>query len=133
MSPEFGVFIMMSNYFHDVATALLLGSGIAIMAVIGRFRQLPHSSPDAAEECLRVYAGGVRIAKFSLGWILLGAIPRTIYYRSFEWQNAVDHGQIPALVIKHALAFLFVASGVFVWRRASAEASGIRKTMGSAA
>jgi hypothetical protein len=68
----------------------------------------------------RVYSGMRRLARFSLVWILLGGIPRTLYFRGFEWTNAVEHGQVPALILKHAMAFFFVALGALLWIRCSA-------------
>jgi len=37
MSPELGVLIMMNNYFHDVATALLMASGYVIWVIVKKY------------------------------------------------------------------------------------------------
>lgn len=113
MSPTLGVFIMMNNYFHDVATALLLASGIAMHIIVKR---LGNSKEDAViNYFLKIYGSITRLAKFSLVWILLGGIPRTIFYTKFEWANAAGKGQIPALIIKHVLVFIFVFTGANMW------------------
>jgi len=113
MSPTLGVIIMLNNYFHDVATALLAASGITMWVVVKRYED--SSSPDVTDYFLRIYNGITRLAKFSLFWILIGGIPRTIAYKNLEWANAVGKNQVPALIAKHILAFIFVGTGVYLW------------------
>ena len=117
MSPTLGVFIMMNNYFHDVATALLLASGVAMWVVVRKLDRNPESA--VADYFLKIYQGITGLAKFSLGWILIGGIPRTIFYTKFEWANAVGNSQVPALIVKHVLAFTFVGTGAYLWIRLS--------------
>lgn len=125
MSPSLGVLIMMNNYFHDVATALLLASGIVMWIVVKR---LGDSSDKAVNEYfLSVYRGVTVLAKFALAWILIGGIPRTIFYKDFEWANAVGKSQVPALMVKHVLAFIFVGIGAYLWIRLSRKVDAIRK------
>ena len=71
MSEGLAVFILVNNYFHDIATAMFLASGVAMRvlvknaegkktgAVIGCFYDLP--------------CGMRRLGRFSLYWILFGA------------------------------------------------------------
>lgn len=115
MSPTLGVFIMMNNYFHDVATALLLASGVAMWVIVRKLET--HPAPPVVDYFLKVYRGVTGLAKFSLAWILIGGIPRTLAYKQFEWANAVGNSQVPALIIKHILAFLIVGAGAYLWIR----------------
>lgn len=115
MSPSLGVLIMMNNYFHDVATALLLASGVTMWIIV---KKLGNSEEKAVVSYfLDVYRGVTRLAKFSLFWILIGGIPRVIAYKEFEWANAAGKGQIPALIIKHILFFIVVGTGAYVWMK----------------
>ena len=104
MSETLGVVIMMNNYFHDVATALLMGSGVAL------FMMLRHHELGASEASddffLRIHRSMSRLAKFAIGWIVLGGIPRTIYYERFEWNHWAGKSQIPALMVKHDISRL---------------------------
>lgn len=113
MNPTTALLIMMNNYFHDVATALLLASGVAMWLIASTLGEKP--CPETVTYFLAIYRTMTRLAIFSLIWILLGGIPRTLAYRQFEWANAVGKSQVTALVVKHILAFLFVAIGVGVW------------------
>jgi len=117
VSPTLGVFIMMNNYFHDVATALLLASGVAMWVIVRRLEA--HPAQEVVDYFLKVYRGVTGLAKFSLAWILIGGVPRTLAYKEFEWANAVGKSQVPALIIKHILAFLIVGTGAYLWIRLS--------------
>jgi heme/copper-type cytochrome/quinol oxidase subunit 3 len=108
---------MLNNYFHDVATALLLASGITMWIVLKRLED--GNGRAVNEYFLRIYRGITGLAKFALGWILLGGIPRTLFYKDFEWANAAGRAQIPALIVKHILAFIFVGAGAYLWIRLS--------------
>jgi hypothetical protein len=123
-----GILIMMNNYFHDVATGLLMASGFAIWAIMRRYRE--PCSRETTEYFLRVYKSMTALAKFSLYWILLGGIPRTLFYKRFEWNTAVEHGQVAAIIVKHVLVFSFVFTGVYVWHKINRRVKEIRAGLG---
>ena len=113
MSETAGVILMMNNYFHDVATALLLASGIAIWVIYKKFGD--SDKPDVREYFLKLYDSMTFLVKFSFAWIILGGIPRTYFYTEFEWSHYAGKSQIPALIVKHILAFLFIGAGAYLW------------------
>jgi hypothetical protein len=124
MSEGAGVALMMNNYFHDVATALLLASGIAIWVI---YNKLGNSDkPDVREYFLKLYDSMTSLAKFALAWIILGGIPRTYFYTEFEWSHYAGKSQIPALIIKHVLAFIFVSAGAHLWIKIRSKVREIR-------
>lgn len=126
MNQTFGVIIMMNNYFHDVATALLMASGFALWAIV---RKIDNTNEkQVIDYFLKIYNDLTRLAKFSLIWILVGGIPRTIFYVDFEWANAVGKNQVPALIIKHILAFTFVGIGAHIWIRFNKKVKRIRES-----
>ena len=114
MSPAAGIALMMNNYFHDVATALLAASGFALWVLLRRY-EAGARGPGEARYFLGIQRDMARLARFSLAWIVLGGIPRTIFYSEFEWANAAGRGHVAALLVKHVLAFAFVAAGVWLW------------------
>ncbi len=126
MSPELGVVIMMNNYFHDVATALLLASGYVTWVIVRRYDD-SSKTKETTEYFLKIYGNAVKLAKYSLIWIVLGGIPRTIFYAEFEWANAAGKGQITALIVKHILAFTFVGLGAHIWIRVNRRVKEIRQ------
>lgn len=121
---------MMNNYFHDVATGLLLASAAALWLIIRRFEG-SGGSREATEYFLRVYKGMTSFARFSLAWILIGGVPRTLFYKQFEWNTAVEHGQVPAIIIKHIMVFALLGLGVYYWRKFNNRVKEIRKTLES--
>lgn len=118
---------MMNNYFHDVATAMLLASGSVLWLMLRKYEA--HGDNAAGRYFLDIYLRMTKVARFSLYWILIGGIPRTLTFRSFEWSNAVSHGQIPALILKQAIAFGVVAAGVFVWLGLNSRVKLIRQRL----
>lgn len=129
--PAFGIAIMMNNYFHDVATALLAASGVALWVILKKYDSHPHNDEKPVTEYfLSLYNSMTRVARFSLYWILIGGVPRTLFYRDFEWVTAVKHGQVPALIVKHILAFAFVGTGVHLWLRLRKRVKHIEESIG---
>jgi hypothetical protein len=116
---------MRNNYFHDVATALLIASGIAMWVIVKKYGN--NNQQDVTEYFLNIYKSITFLAKFSVAWIIIGGIPRTIFYTEFEWANAAGKGQIPALIVKHILAFLFVGSGAYLWFKLSSRVKELKK------
>lgn len=102
------ILIILNNYFHDVATAVLLSSAVLLL-VIAR---------TAGEEALtRAYPALTRFARGALAWIVVGGIPRTIFFTRYEWDPAVVKGIVPALVVKHTLMAAAVIAGSIMWVR----------------
>lgn len=127
ISPELGVAIMMNNYFHDVATALLAASAFVIHAIVRT--QAVMASRESTLFFLRTYDQMVKFFRFALWWIVIGGIPRTIFYRSFEWANAADKLQVPALMVKHVVMAVLVVWGVYAWRRLKIKVAVLRESL----
>lgn len=114
-SPALGVAVMMNNYFHDVATALLAASAFCLYAVYRVQESL--DTPGAALFFLKTHRIMVKFFRFAFWWIILGGVPRTVFYASFEWNHFADKQQVPALIVKHVLMTVLVVWGVVAWRR----------------
>lgn len=127
IGPGLGVAIMMNNYFHDMATGLLVGSGFALHAIIQIQRVM--NTPEATLFFLKTNQKMVKLFKFALWWVVLGGVPRTIFYTSFEWANAADKLQIPALAVKHVMMFTAVVWGVIAWRRMQKKVAVLRESL----
>jgi len=55
MSPEFAVFLLMNNYFHDVATAMLLACAIVLWSI-------EKAEANARDKTAQNYASSMRRA-----------------------------------------------------------------------
>ena len=129
MSPAAGIALMMNNYFHDVATALLASSAVALWVLLRRFEAGPQG-PETARYFLGAQRALVKLARGSVAWIVLGGIPRTIWYADFEWANAAGRGQVPALLVKHVLFAVAVGFGIAFWRRLRARVRSVEEALG---
>jgi hypothetical protein len=127
ISPGLGVAIMMNNYFHDVATALLAASAFVLHAL---FRiQATMGSQTATLFFLKTYRQTVTFFRWAIVWIVIGGIPRTIFYTSFEWANAADKLQVPALIVKHILMVVLIVWGALAWRRMTRRVTLLRESL----
>jgi hypothetical protein len=127
ISPALGVLIMMNNYFHDVATGLLVASCVSLYFIMKRYDD--SGSRESAEYLLRLYSTMTRVARFSFWWIIIAGVPRTYFYRDFEWANSVDNLQIPAIIVKHIVVFIFVGTGVYMWQQFSRKVKLVRASL----
>jgi hypothetical protein len=108
------ILIVMGNYAHDLATGVLFGSALLIYGV-GR---VLDSDNDAERDVLvRLYRGISRILWVALTWVILGGIPRVIFFKTHEFAPASGRGLIVALGIKHVMLFVAVGVAIAMWRR----------------
>ncbi len=113
MSHPLAVFIMMSNYFHDVATAMVMASSIALWVIMKFFEG--SASPDAVDFLLRLYRGISKLVVFSWAWIFSAGLIRLFTFRIYEWPNAVAKNQEYGLMVKYCLALGMMAGGAWLW------------------
>lgn len=125
INPTLGVFILMNNYFHDVATALLLATSVAVWIVSKKFDGRGHDAV-VTDYFLDIYASLTKLAKFALYWILIAGVPRIYFYMDMEWSHAAGKGQIPAIIVKHVLMFVIVGTGAHLWIRLNRKVKLIR-------
>lgn len=131
------VLIMFNNYLHDLATGILFGAAVAMWAV-GRFAA---GAGDGDLALLRrVYPALSRLALGALVWVLVGGVPRTMFFQSVEMNPAIAPEAaafvFPALLVKHVILFSAVGAGLWIWwrtrRMLAAGASAAAKGEGDA-
>ena len=108
------ILIIINNYLHDVASAVLLSSAV-ILYVLGR--QAERAGADEHRVFARAYPVLTRFAWGAIAWIIVGGIPRTIFFTRYEWDPAVIKGIVPALILKHVLMVAAIVIGAFMWWR----------------
>ena len=116
ISPFAKVLIVMNNYFHDVATAMLLASALILLVL---YRAAKRDGGAAHAWLAALYPHLSRVAWGSLLWIVVGGIPRTIFFQEVEWNLADPSNEhlFTALMVKHGLMWVAVALGVVLWAR----------------
>jgi hypothetical protein len=124
LSPLVKVLIILNNYFHDVATAMLLSSAV-IVWLLGR--QAEAEGPEAQRWFARAYPLLTKVALWSIAWIVVGGIPRTIFFQQVEWNMADPSNKylFAALMVKHAFMWIAVIAGGLLWARMRKVARGI--------
>lgn len=127
ISPALGLAIMTNNYAHDVAAALLATSALVLHSIMRI--QVLMNDPAGTLFFIRTYDMMVKYFKLALLWIVIGGIPRTIYFKSFEWNHFADKLQIPALLLKHVLITIMVIFGIVAWRRLKLKVSALRASL----
>ncbi|MDT8316483.1 MAG: hypothetical protein RQ824_00640 [bacterium] len=110
-----GVFVMMNNYFHDVATAMLLVASILMMYMIREVER--HANIETKRFFVDVYPKMSHIIGGTIVFIFMAGIVRTFTYEEFEWANAVGNEQVPAIIVKHVLVVVFLIVGLRGWFR----------------
>jgi hypothetical protein len=108
------ILIILNNYFHDVATATLLSSAV-ILAVL--WRQARRGGDGELRALAHAYPILTRFAWGALIWIIIGGIPRTIFFPTYEFIPAEQKGIVLDLVIKHILLVSTVIAGAIMWVR----------------
>ncbi|GAB4547277.1 MAG: hypothetical protein Fur0020_15580 [Thermodesulfovibrionia bacterium] len=113
MSQGLAAFIMMNNYFHDVATAMIGASGVVMWLILKVYTG--GVDKKNLERILWLYKWMKRILIFSVAWLIIGAFPRFLTYKTYEWANAVRKGMVIALMIKYVIALLMIVAGSVIW------------------
>lgn len=106
------ILIIINNYLHDVATAVLLSSA-AIIYVLDH--QARSGGEGERRALVRAYGTLTRFAWGALAWIVVGGIPRTIFFPTYEFIPASVKGIVLDLVIKHVLLVTGVIAGGAMW------------------
>ena len=114
MGIDWRLVIILNNYLHDVATAVLLSSAV-ILYVLGR--QARGGGEGERRALARAYGTLTRFALGALAWIIIGGIPRTIFFSWAEFIPANTNGIVADLIIKHVLLVSGVIAGAVMWIR----------------
>lgn len=91
------VLLMIANYFHDLAVALL-ASNIAVVWFLGRLLD----RIGRRDELMPTVFRKLSIVTFvAFAFVIVGGGLRAWFFMEYEWNPAVGKGQVAALVVKH--------------------------------
>lgn len=100
--------LMLANYFHDLAVALL-ASNVLVVHLVGRFL----AGEEVRDRVLVRLIGQLsKVTWWILAYVVVMGGVRAWFFMDFEWNPAVGKGQIAALVVKHILLFSLVVFGL---------------------
>jgi hypothetical protein len=108
------ILVILNNYFHDVATATLLSSAV-ILFVLGR--RAARGGQGELQALKGAYPTLTKFARGALAWIILGGIPRTIFFYRAEFIPSAQKNIIPDLAMKHVVLVSAVVIGAILWVR----------------
>lgn len=114
--------IVFNNYFHDLATGVFVGCAVTLWAISRSMRV----DPDRRIALEPAYAALTRALWISVAWIILGGVPRTIFFPEYEFIPALGKAIVPALILKHVVMFSAVGLGIAAWVSARRELTGVR-------
>lgn len=112
----FDIAIVMNNYFHDVATAMLLSSALVVLVLL---RRAESGGEPERLALARALPSLTSIAWGAIAWIVVGGVPRVIFFKTHEFIPAEVKNLIPALAVKHTLMVVAIVLGAVLWRRAN--------------
>lgn len=104
------IFLMIFNYFHDLAVAFL-ATNILVIYFLGKYLDEHQIKATIIPHIFQ------RLARFTNGalvFIILGGAVRAYFFKDFEWHPAIQKGQINALIIKHLILFAVTIIGIVI-------------------
>lgn len=120
-----GILVMLNNYFHDFATALVVVCTYG-MLFMARYAE-KKGGHDSKQMVLALYPKMVHLTGGSVVFVFIAGIVRAFTYKEFEWNNAVESGQVLALTIKHIILFILFAYGIYLWLVVHRKVKAMRK------
>jgi len=117
--------VIMNNYFHDLATALLITSAVTVYY----FAKTAEGSEDPAvvRYFIETYRRLTILGRGAFAWIILAGIVRIINFKAFEWSDAMGKNLIPALIVKHIMLFSAVFGGIYFWRKLNRKVNALKQ------
>lgn len=107
------ILVMLNNYLHDFATALVVVSTYAMLLMV-RYAET-SAARETKQMVLDLYPRMVHLAGGSVVFVFIAGIVRAFTYRDYEWHGAVETGQVTALMVKHVLLFVLFGYGLYLW------------------
>lgn len=102
------VLLMILNYFHDLAVALL-ATNIIVIFILGKYLDRRGKSLEVMPELFRKLS---RVTYIALTFVIVMGGVRAWFFMEYEWNTAAGEGQIAALVVKHILLVAITIFGI---------------------
>lgn len=100
---------MLTNYFHDLAVALLAANVILIHMVEGYLK----NEPDRLAVLGRLVGKLSKVTWYALAYVIAAGAVRAYFFMEFEWNPLVaKEGMLVALGVKHVLLVGLTVFGI---------------------
>lgn len=119
------ILVMLNNYFHDFATALVVVCTYGMLLMMKYAEQ--SGGQDSRQMVLALYPKMVHVTGGSVAFVFIAGIVRAFTYKEFEWHDAIAAGQVAALMVKHVILFLLFAYGIYLWVIVHKKVKAMRK------
>jgi hypothetical protein len=123
-----GILVMLNNFLHDFATALVVVSTLGMLLLVRHAEK--KGGRELKEMVVELYPRMVHLAGGAVAFVFVAGIVRAFTYRQFEWYNAVESGQVAALMVKHVMLLLLFAYGIYLWVAVHKNVTKIKSELG---
>jgi hypothetical protein len=109
--------ITANTYLHDAAVTLLAACGLVLFITVSRTARGP-----GPETILNLISLRRRLSPIIIGSLVVitaGAVPRILFFGSFEYARAAERLAVPGLIARHLLALVVLIAGISFWNRGS--------------
>ncbi|NOX20502.1 MAG: hypothetical protein GXO99_04480 [Nitrospirae bacterium] len=113
MTKAVATVLMVNNYFHDLATAMIMATATVTWFIVDKVERAREAKNRLFY--IRVYNLMAKIFFYTLIGLMLGSIPRILTFRIFELKEAQIKGQLLPLTAKLGIAFILVMAGSAIW------------------
>ncbi|MBI3182642.1 MAG: hypothetical protein HYZ28_10945 [Myxococcales bacterium] len=118
------VAVAMSNYFHDVATAMLICAAALLWAF---HRRLPaDAGPQMVQYYLGAYASLRRLMIGTIAFICAAGVPRVLFFKELDGRLLDDPQLRVAIIAKHVLVVAALVTGTMYWVAIRRKATALR-------
>lgn len=106
------ILVMLNNYLHDFATAMVVVSSYAMLLMV---RYAEGGEMEVKRMVLRLYPKMLHLTAGSFIFLLFAGVIRAFTFRDYEWFEAAGKGQVYVLMVKHILLFILFGYGMYLW------------------
>ena len=108
------VILMLTNYFHDLAVAVL-ATNVVMIHIIGRFLD---EEPGREQILGRVISRLAKLTWWALAYVILAGAVLAWFFMDCEWNPAEENGgMMVALGVKHVLLVGLTVFGIVGMRK----------------
>jgi hypothetical protein len=107
------VLVVLNNYLHDFAIALVALASLASLYLANHARR--SDSGEFKDLFLFIYPRLSRLITGAMLFVIAAAVVRVLSLSEFEWADATRNYQLRALKVKYVMLLSIFLSGIYFW------------------